>query len=158
MHRLHIGALALWSSCACKALCFQFCHDFLFYSTSLQHHGWVSFALVLAVLPTTRIPHLSAGITSCPVVAERVETWLNVMLRKERLSLRGTGQPIDRDHPPNLPQIWSRRHNDVPALLQSNVDAVIAQVSSVTNVYFGPQCQHHCFLLCCKQPLEVLHV
>jgi len=80
------------------------------------------------------------------MVAKRVE-----MMCRERLSLHGTGQPIDRDHPPNLPEIWSRRHNDVPALLQSNVDAVIAQVSSVTNVYFGPQCQHHCFLLCCKQ-------
>jgi len=50
-------------------------------------------------------------------VAKRVE-----MMCRERLSLHGTGQPIDRDHPLNLPEIWSRRHNDVPAL-----DAVIAQ-------------------------------
>ena len=56
------------------------------------------------------------------------------MLCRERLSLHGTDQHIDRDHPPNLPHIWSRRHNDVPRVLQSNVDAVIAQVSSVTNI------------------------
>ncbi len=72
---------------------------------------------MLAVLPSTCIPHLSAATTSCTVVAKRVE-----MMCRERLSLHGTGQPIDRDHPLNLPEIWSRRHNDVPAL-----DAVIAQ-------------------------------
>ena len=59
------------------------------------------------------------------------------MLCRERLSLHGTDQPVDRNRPPNLPDIWSRRDNDVPRVLQSNVDAVVAQVTSVTNILCG---------------------
>ncbi|KAL3141622.1 hypothetical protein ABBQ32_004859 [Trebouxia sp. C0010 RCD-2024] len=50
--------------------------------------------------------------------------------RLERLSLHGISQPIDWDHPPNLPEIWSRNHRNIPAVLQSNVDAVVAQVNA----------------------------
>ncbi len=51
-----------------------------------------------------------------------------MLLRRERLSLRGTHQPIDMQTAPNLPDIWSRRSRGVSTVLQSNVDAVIAQV------------------------------
>ena len=51
-----------------------------------------------------------------------------MLLRRERLSLRGTHQPIDMRIAPNLPDIWSRRSRGVSTVLQSNVDAVIAQV------------------------------
>ncbi|KAL3138695.1 hypothetical protein ABBQ32_006449 [Trebouxia sp. C0010 RCD-2024] len=50
--------------------------------------------------------------------------------RLERLSLHGIGQPIDWDHPPNVPKIWSRNHHNIPAVLQSNVDAVVVQVNA----------------------------
>ncbi|KAL3141581.1 hypothetical protein ABBQ32_004824 [Trebouxia sp. C0010 RCD-2024] len=52
------------------------------------------------------------------------------ILMWERLSLHGIGQPIDWDHPPNLPEIWSRNHHNIPAVLQSSVDAVVAQVNA----------------------------
>jgi len=48
---------------------------------------------------------------------------------------KGHGQHVDTDHPPSLAEIWSRRHDDdVSRVLQNNVDAVIAQVSSVASL------------------------
>ena len=37
--------------------------------------------------------------------------------------------------------------DDTPAVLQSNVDAVVAQVPSITDLYLNQQCQCQCFLL-----------
>jgi len=56
-----------------------------------------------------------------------------VSLRRERLSVHGTHQPIDMETAPNLPDIWSRHSRDASTVLQSNVDAVIAQVYCVSN-------------------------
>lgn len=47
--------------------------------------------------------------------------------------MRGTGQLTDWDHPPNLPDIWCRRQDDVTAVLQNNVDGVIAQALSAAH-------------------------
>lgn len=52
-----------------------------------------------------------------------------MLLRRQRLSLPGTHQPIHMQTAPNLPDIWSRRSRGVSTVLQSNVDAVIAQVN-----------------------------
>ena len=63
----------------------------------------------------------------------------HVMLCREMLGLRDKHaplQPIDLVNPPDLPEIWSRRQNDVAAVLLCNVDAVIAQVSAA-NGYPG---------------------
>lgn len=58
------------------------------------------------------------------------------MMCRERLCLhdKGHGQHVDMDHSPSLAEIWSRRHDGVSRVLQSNVDAVIAQVHSVASV------------------------
>ncbi|KAL3137340.1 hypothetical protein ABBQ32_006872 [Trebouxia sp. C0010 RCD-2024] len=57
----------------------------------------------------------------------------------ERLSVRGTAQPVDWDWPPDIPDIWSRQCASVSAMLQSNVDSVIAQV----NAYTAAHCIWH---------------
>ncbi len=54
---------------------------------------------------------------------------------RERLCLGGTAQPIDWNQPPNLPEIWTQRPTHTPAVLQSNVDAVIAQVYVAVNMF-----------------------
>lgn len=61
------------------------------------------------------------------------------MICRERLSLRGTGQPVNWDRPPDIPDIWSRQYDGVSAVLQSNVDSVIAEVSSVGITCFQQQ-------------------
>ena len=92
------------------------------------------------------------------------------MICRERLSLRGRDQPVDWDRPPNIPDIWSRRCGVVSAVLRSNVDSVIAQVSSVGVTCFRqqPQCyglhRHkqafmhvlQCLVLFLTQPLVLI--
>ena len=79
------------------------------------------------------------------------------MVCRERLSLHGTAQPIDWEHPPDIPAIWSRQCDGVSPLLQDNVDAVIAQVSFVGVTCFWQQPECH-GLKWHKQPsMHVLH-
>ncbi len=56
------------------------------------------------------------------------------MMCRKRLCLQGKDQHVDMDHPPSLVEIWTRRHDDESRVLQSNVDAVVAQVSSVASL------------------------
>ncbi len=66
-----------------------------------------------------------------------------VSLCRESLSVHGTHQAIDMETAPNLPDIWSRQARDVSAVLQSNVDAVIAQVCCVSNCFVGAYFLYH---------------
>lgn len=60
-----------------------------------------------------------------------------VLLCRERLSAHGTHQPTDKGTAPDLPDICSRHSRDASAVLQSSVDAVIAQVYCVSNCFVG---------------------